>query len=88
MKTPTKKNLIKHIKIYNLNIPYIFLMPGYIEFSNPVPFVFSAAIIRKGRPIMMAPLFSNNSIVYYQKGGLASCGVGTARNCSVKSKRI
>jgi hypothetical protein len=33
-------------------------------------------------------LFTNNSMVYYKKGTLASCGVGCVRNSSVKSKRI
>jgi len=63
-------------------------MPGYIEFSNPVPFSFLNAPIRSGYPIMMKSLFTDNSAVYYEKGKQASCGVGTARNCGVKSKRI
>jgi hypothetical protein len=33
-------------------------------------------------------LFTNNSMVYYKRGTLASCGVGSVRNSSVKSKRI
>jgi len=34
------------------------------------------------------PLFSNNSLVFYKRGSLASCGVGSVRNSSVKSRRI
>lgn len=33
-------------------------------------------------------LFTNNSMVYYKPNSLASCGVGTVRNSSIKSKRI
>jgi len=33
-------------------------------------------------------LFTNNSMVYYKKGSLPSCGIGSVRNSSVKSKRI
>lgn len=33
-------------------------------------------------------LFTNNSMVYYKRGTLASCGVGSVRNSSAKSKRI
>lgn len=33
-------------------------------------------------------LFTDNSLVYYKPGSLASCGVGTVRNSSTKSRRI
>lgn len=33
-------------------------------------------------------LFTDNSMVYYKKGSLPRCGVGSVRNSSVKSKRI
>lgn len=33
-------------------------------------------------------LFSNNSLVFYKAGSLASCGVGSVRNSSIKSRRI
>jgi hypothetical protein len=36
----------------------------------------------------MSSLFSNNSMVYYKKGSLASCGVGTVRNSNVKFRKI
>ena len=36
----------------------------------------------------MKPLFTDNSRVYYKPGSLASCGVGTVRNSSVRSKKI
>lgn len=32
--------------------------------------------------------FTDNSLVYYKKGSLASCGVGTVRNSSVRYKKI
>lgn len=40
------------------------------------------------QPILKKPLFSNNSLVFYKRGSLASCGVGSVRNSSVKSRRI
>ena len=64
-------------------------MPNnYIQFSNPIPFSFSNNPIGRGFPVMMKPLFSDNSLVYYQKGMQSTCGVGTSRNSGVKSKRI
>lgn len=33
-------------------------------------------------------VFSNNSLVFYKQGSLASCGVGSVRNSSTKSRRI
>lgn len=33
-------------------------------------------------------LFTNNAMVYYKKGSLARCGVGSVVNSSIKSKRI
>jgi hypothetical protein len=33
-------------------------------------------------------IFSNNSLVFYKTGSLASCGVGSVRNSSTKSRRI
>lgn len=32
-------------------------------------------------------LFSDNSIVFYKPGSLSSCGVGTVRNSSIKSRK-
>jgi len=40
------------------------------------------------KPKMMKSLFSDNSLVFYKAGSLASCGVGTTRNSSVKARRI
>jgi hypothetical protein len=37
---------------------------------------------------MTRSMFSNNSLVFYKPGSLSSCGVGTVRNSSIKSKRI
>jgi hypothetical protein len=36
----------------------------------------------------MKSLFTDNSRVYYKPGSLASCGVGSVRNSSMKSRRI
>ena len=33
-------------------------------------------------------IFSNNSLVFYKAGSLASCGVGSVRNSSIKSRKI
>jgi hypothetical protein len=33
-------------------------------------------------------MFSDNSRVFYKPGSLASCGVGSVRNSSVKSRKI
>jgi LPS O-antigen subunit length determinant protein (WzzB/FepE family) len=33
-------------------------------------------------------LFTDNSFVFYKPGSLASCGVGSVRNSSTKSRRI
>ena len=33
-------------------------------------------------------LFSDNSRVFYKPGSLASCGVGTVRNSSIRSRKI
>jgi hypothetical protein len=32
--------------------------------------------------------FTNNAMVFYKPGSLASCGVGTVRNSSAKSSKI
>lgn len=37
---------------------------------------------------MVKSLFADNSRVYYKVGSLASCGVGTVRNSSIKSRKI
>ena len=39
-------------------------------------------------PTKSRPQFSDNSLVFYKSGSLASCGVGTVRNSSTKSRRI
>jgi hypothetical protein len=36
----------------------------------------------------LSSLFTNNSTVYYKSHSLASCGVGSVRNSSAKSRRI
>jgi len=40
------------------------------------------------QPIMNRMHFTDNSLVYYKKGSLASCGVGTVRNSSTRYKKI
>lgn len=54
-----------------------------------VPPGFSATGV-PSRPAIkfIKPLFTDNARVYYKPGSLASCGVGTVRNSSVKSRRI
>lgn len=39
-------------------------------------------------PFSKKSIFSNNSLVFYKQGSLASCGVGSVRNSSTKSRRI
>jgi hypothetical protein len=53
--------------------------PNFLSITNnptPPPFV------RR-----FTPMFSNNSLVFYKRGSLASCGVGSVRNSSIKSRR-
>jgi hypothetical protein len=38
-------------------------------------------------PRILRPLFSNNAMVFYKRGSLASGGVGSVRNSSIKAKR-
>ena len=63
---------------------------SYIEFTNPVPNitkktlpVFPATVVY---PYTMKGIFSDNSLVCYKSGSLSSCGVGTVRNSSHRSK--
>ena len=62
------------------NIP-----PGFSSSSPPSPPSPSPFM-----PIIKytKPLFSNNSMVFYNRGSLPSCGVGSVRNSSVKSRKI
>ena len=39
-------------------------------------------------PQMFKSMFSDNSRVFYKPGSLASCGVGSVRNSSIKSRKI
>jgi hypothetical protein len=50
--------------------------PGFV--STPTPTV----------PRVTKPAYSDNSLVFYKPGSSSSCGVGTVRNSSVKSRRI
>jgi hypothetical protein len=49
--------------------------PNFLLITQPV------------RPITK-PRFTNNSLVFYKQSSLASCGVGSVRNSSIKSRRI
>ena len=55
-------------------------------FSNPVSIKFQQTV--SVNPRLRAPLFSNNSMVFYKRSSLASGGVSTVRNSSAKSKRV
>jgi hypothetical protein len=59
-------------------------MPSILEFSNPVPLYFNRFSL-KTRYDMTKTFFSNNSMVYYKSGSLASGGVGTVKNCRRKN---
>ena len=60
-------------------------MPGYIEFSNPVAIKYQKTV-NVPRNNMMKSLFTDNSLVYYKPGSLASGGVGTVKNSRHKWK--
>jgi hypothetical protein len=59
----------------------------YIEFWNPLRIERSKTVpyVRPGS--MMKGLFSDNSLVCYKRGSLASGGVGTVRNSTTKGRR-
>jgi len=51
--------------------------PGFLQntpVANPVPKMFKS-------------MFTNNAMVYYKPNSLASCGVGTVRNSSIKARK-
>jgi len=50
------------------------------NFGNHNPFTLTITNMR--------PMFSNNALRFYKPGSLASCGVGSVRNSSIKSKKI
>jgi hypothetical protein len=56
--------------------------------NTPSNFISNNINNTSNQPTLKKPLFSNNSLVFYNKGSLASCGVGSVRNSSVKSRRI
>ena len=58
----------------------------YIEFSNPVKSNSSYVVPKVLLKFSMKSLFSNNSLVCYKIGSLASGGVGSVKNCRHKSK--
>ena len=51
--------------------------PGFLQntpIANPVPKMFKS-------------MFTDNAMVYYKPNSLASCGVGTVRNSSIKARK-
>jgi hypothetical protein len=58
-----------------------------VNFPN-IPVPTPAPPVPNDPPRLRIPLFTNNAQVYYKKASLASCGVGSVRNSSVKSRRI
>jgi hypothetical protein len=50
-----------------------------------VPPINNPPIISNRRSLI--PLFTNNAQVYYKSGSLPSCGVGSVRNSSFKSRK-
>lgn len=69
--------------VINNNISTINQLPPNFSIPTPTPTVNNIPNFRN-----IGSLFTNNSMVYYKKGSLARCGVGSVRNSSVKSKRI
>jgi hypothetical protein len=57
---------------------------GYIQFTNPVSVKFTRSVPPR---FSMTPLFSDNSLVYYKHGSLASGGIGTVKNSGHKAKK-
>jgi hypothetical protein len=73
--------------IGNNDISKIY-MPGEVY---TVSYLNSTALVPNwvdSQPIMNRMHFTDNSLVYYKKGSLASCGVGTVRNSSTRYKKI
>ena len=62
-------------------------MPSnYIEFSNPVPSVFSRTLPPTPQ-FSMKSLFSNNAQVCYKPHSLSYGGIGTMRNSRAKARK-
>ena len=62
-------------------------MLPYIYFTNPNSITNSSRLPSVPR-LSMKSLFSDNAMVCYKPGSLATGTAGTVRNASVKSKRI
>lgn len=62
-------------------------MLPYIYFTNPNRITNSSRLPSVSR-LSMKPLFSDNAVVCYKPGSLATGTAGTVRNASVKSKRV
>ena len=67
--------------VINTNVSTTPNVPANFLSSNNQP---------SNQPILrnLKPLFTNNSFVFYKPGSLASCGVGSVRNSSIKVRRI
>ena len=71
--------------IDNENVQFAESGPPDFDFTPPTP---PPPPTPTEPPRPWLPLFTNNAQVYYKPGSLASCGVGSVRNSSVKSRRI
>ena len=67
---------------FSSNIPTEYTPPNPPNPQNP-PDPVTPSRLRN-----LKSLFSNNAMVYYKPGSLSSCGVGSVRNSSKKSRKI
>jgi hypothetical protein len=78
--------LISDQNIIAENIPiYIYTKDNYRDIYINV--IYQIVIPTKDTRWMMHSLFTDNSKVYYKKGSLPGCGIGTTRNAKHKSKK-
>jgi hypothetical protein len=63
--------------VVNNNVSNVQNVPSNFLSANNQPIIKSSK-----------PLFTNNSLVFYKRGSLAACGVGSVANSSIKSRRI
>lgn len=71
-------------QVVNTNVGTVQNVPAnFLGDASPAPPSPSGPIIKYTKS-----LFSNNSMVFYARGSLSSCGVGSVRNSSIKSRKI
>ena len=58
-----------------------------VSTTQNVPPNFTSNSGSSARPVVKGSLFTNNSLVFYKKGSLASCGIGSVRNSSAKARK-